>query len=129
VFGVDSPVLNLDFVAAAFAPRGDFWPHEASCRSCGLRSGFCLPQDHRPSRAGQFLRLPLPIPGILAVRFPHRHAPSMTGALSWRTRQRVGGSAMTFEEIVDQALAMLQRRGRVGYRLLKRQFQLDDAAL
>jgi class 3 adenylate cyclase/tetratricopeptide (TPR) repeat protein len=36
---------------------------------------------------------------------------------------------MTFEEIVDQALAMLQRRGRVGYRMLKRQFQLDDDAL
>jgi hypothetical protein len=36
---------------------------------------------------------------------------------------------MTFEEIVDQALAMLQRRGRVAYRTLKRQFNLDDEAL
>jgi class 3 adenylate cyclase/tetratricopeptide (TPR) repeat protein len=36
---------------------------------------------------------------------------------------------MTFEEMVDHALAMLQRRGRVGYRMLKRQFQLDDEAL
>jgi class 3 adenylate cyclase/tetratricopeptide (TPR) repeat protein len=36
---------------------------------------------------------------------------------------------MTFEEIVDQAIAMLQRRGRVAYRTLKRQFQLDDEAL
>src|SRR5262249_8871011 len=36
---------------------------------------------------------------------------------------------MTFEEIVDRALAMLQRRGRVAYRTLKRQFQLDDEAL
>jgi hypothetical protein len=45
------------------------------------------------------------------------------------THQRVGGLAMTFEEIVDQALAMLQRRGRVGYRMLKRQFQLDEEAL
>jgi predicted ATPase/class 3 adenylate cyclase len=36
---------------------------------------------------------------------------------------------MTFEEVVDQALAMLQRRGRVTYRLLKRQFSLDDEAL
>ena len=35
---------------------------------------------------------------------------------------------MTFEEILDQALAMLQRRGRVTYRTLKRQFNLDDAA-
>src|SRR5215470_9866753 len=36
---------------------------------------------------------------------------------------------MTFEEVVDQALAMLQRRGRVTYRMLKRQFSLDDEAL
>ena len=36
---------------------------------------------------------------------------------------------MTFEEIVDQALAMLQRRGRMAYRTLKRQFNLDDDAL
>jgi class 3 adenylate cyclase/tetratricopeptide (TPR) repeat protein len=36
---------------------------------------------------------------------------------------------MTFEEIVDQAIAMLERRGRVAYRTLKRQFQLDDEAL
>jgi len=36
---------------------------------------------------------------------------------------------MTFEEILDQAVAMLQRRGRVTYRTLKRQFDLDDQAL
>jgi hypothetical protein len=36
---------------------------------------------------------------------------------------------MTFEEILDQAIAMLQRRGRLTYRTLQRQFQLDDAAL
>jgi class 3 adenylate cyclase/tetratricopeptide (TPR) repeat protein len=36
---------------------------------------------------------------------------------------------VTFEEILDQALAMLQRRGRVTYRTLKRQFDLDDEAL
>ena len=36
---------------------------------------------------------------------------------------------MTFEELLDQAIALLQRRGRVTYRTLKRQFQLDDAAL
>jgi hypothetical protein len=29
-----------------------------------------------------------------------------------------GHAAMTFEEVVDQALAMLQRRGRVTYRML-----------
>jgi hypothetical protein len=35
---------------------------------------------------------------------------------------------MTCEEILDQAIAMLQRRGRLTYGTLKRQFQLDDAA-
>src|ERR671930_2657388 len=36
---------------------------------------------------------------------------------------------MTFEEILDQAIALLQRRGRLTYRALKRQFNLDDAYL
>jgi hypothetical protein len=36
---------------------------------------------------------------------------------------------MTFEEILDHTIAMLQRRGRLTYGTLKRQFQLDDAAL
>src|SRR6266508_2872541 len=36
---------------------------------------------------------------------------------------------MTFEEIPDQAMAMLQRRGRLTYSTLKRQFQLDNADL
>jgi hypothetical protein len=34
---------------------------------------------------------------------------------------------MTFEEILDQALDMLRRCGRVTYGALKRQFALDDA--
>src|SRR4029450_13244145 len=33
---------------------------------------------------------------------------------------------MTFEELLDQAIALLQRRGRVTYRPLKLQFDLDD---
>jgi hypothetical protein len=36
---------------------------------------------------------------------------------------------MSFEEILDQTIAMLQRRGRLTYGALKRQFQLDDAYL
>src|SRR5262249_17856243 len=39
------------------------------------------------------------------------------------------GVAMTFEEILDQAIAMLQRRGRVTYRTLRLQFQLDEEQL
>jgi hypothetical protein len=33
---------------------------------------------------------------------------------------------MTFEEMLDQAMAMLQRRRRVTYRALTLQFSLDD---
>jgi class 3 adenylate cyclase/tetratricopeptide (TPR) repeat protein len=36
---------------------------------------------------------------------------------------------MTFEEILDHAIAMLQRRGRLTYSTLKRQFQLDEDTL
>jgi hypothetical protein len=36
---------------------------------------------------------------------------------------------MTFEEVLDQALEMLRRRGRMTYRALQRQFGLDDAYL
>jgi class 3 adenylate cyclase len=36
---------------------------------------------------------------------------------------------MTFEEILDQALAMLPRRGRLSYRTLQRQFALDEDTL
>jgi class 3 adenylate cyclase/predicted ATPase len=36
---------------------------------------------------------------------------------------------MTFEDILDQALAMVQRRGRVTYRTLKLQFALDEEQL
>ncbi len=33
---------------------------------------------------------------------------------------------MTFDEILDHAIEMLQRRGRVSYRVLKIQFDLSD---
>jgi hypothetical protein len=34
-----------------------------------------------------------------------------------------------FVAVVDQVIALLRQRGRVAYRTLKRQFQLDDEAL
>src|SRR6266511_709071 len=43
--------------------------------------------------------------------------------------ERREGAIMTFEALLDHARAMLQRRGRVAYRTLQRQFNLDDAAL
>src|SRR5215831_18764693 len=81
----------------------------------------CLARRRR-RRAQPFLLAT--ICGIHTLRrpcqFPHRllHATSASG-----------GWAMTFEEILDQAITMLQRRGRLTYGTLKRQFQLDDAAL
>jgi hypothetical protein len=36
---------------------------------------------------------------------------------------------MTFEELLDQAIAMLQRRGRVTYRAPQHQFALDEDIL
>jgi class 3 adenylate cyclase/predicted ATPase len=36
---------------------------------------------------------------------------------------------MTFEEVLDQAMAMLQRRGRLTYRTLQLHFHLDDESI
>ena len=36
---------------------------------------------------------------------------------------------MTFDEVLEQALELLRRRGRVSYRALKVQFYLDDDLL
>src|SRR5436309_7753063 len=36
---------------------------------------------------------------------------------------------MTFDQILDQVIALLQRRGKVSHRALKAQFQLDDELL
>src|SRR5262249_39791863 len=41
----------------------------------------------------------------------------------------IGEVIFTIEEILDQAIAMLQRRGRMTYRTLQRQFALDEDAL
>jgi class 3 adenylate cyclase/tetratricopeptide (TPR) repeat protein len=64
---------------------------------------------------------------LLYSRYSFPTDPTLTNvAFPWHARQRVGGPTVTFEEILDQAMAMLHRRGRVTYRALKRQFQLDD---
>src|SRR6266849_953228 len=49
--------------------------------------------------------------------------------IPWCTSPTGEGGAMTFEELLDQVLDMLQRRGRVSYRAVQRQFDLDDATL
>src|SRR4029453_13955301 len=38
-------------------------------------------------------------------------------------------NTMGFYEVLDQAVALLRRRGRVTYRALRREFNLDDACL
>src|SRR5262249_39938075 len=43
--------------------------------------------------------------------------------LTWRA------SRMDFYAVLDQVLALLRQRGRVSYRALKRQFDLDEAYL
>src|SRR5262249_27358312 len=44
-------------------------------------------------------------------------------------RQTQRASMMDFYTVLDQVLALLRQRGRVSYRALKRQFDLDDAYL
>ena len=39
------------------------------------------------------------------------------------------GTALDFVAVVDHVIALLRQRGRVTYRTLKRQFQLDDEVL
>src|SRR5262249_30391365 len=64
---------------------------------------------------------------LVYSRCLYHRDPTLTDvALPWHTCQHGGGAAMTFEEMLDQALALLQRRGRVTYRTLKLQFSLDD---
>src|SRR5882762_10219853 len=46
-----------------------------------------------------------------------------------RQRVETRGARMDFYTVLDQVLALLRQRGRVSYRALKRQFDLDDAYL
>src|SRR5262244_31806 len=50
-------------------------------------------------------------------------------AYARRPSTRQGGHGVDFVAVVDQVIALLRQRGRVAYRTLKRQFQLDDEAL
>jgi hypothetical protein len=40
-----------------------------------------------------------------------------------------GGHKVDFGVVLDQAIALLRQRGRLTYRTLQRQFQLDDEVL
>ncbi len=45
------------------------------------------------------------------------------------TEPGLGGDEVDFVAVLDQVIALLRQRGRLTYRTLKRQFELDDAAL
>jgi len=45
---------------------------------------------------------------------------------AWWSDPLYGGAAVTFNEVLGQAIAMLHRHGRVSYRALKRQFAIPD---
>src|SRR5262245_36681458 len=58
--------------------------------------------------------------------------PELYGMMETRTRLpniRQGGDEVDLVAVLDQVIALLRQRGRVTYSTLKRQFQLDDAAL
>src|SRR5215831_17905568 len=43
--------------------------------------------------------------------------------------KKLRGQAMTFDEVLEQVRELLQSKGRVAYRALKRRFDLDDEYL
>ena len=51
---------------------------------------------------------------------------ALPAPISWG---KEGLSAVKFSEIIDQASDLLQRKGRMSYRALKREFELEDAVL
>jgi hypothetical protein len=53
----------------------------------------------------------------------------MESRTSTEAKCLAGGDEVDFVAMVDQAIALLRQRGRMTYRTLQRQFQLDDEAL
>src|SRR5262249_32983443 len=97
--------------------------HPLTGHAAGVDRGGCRSRHRRPR---QLVLRPGAAPSSLSRQFG---AGTPVG-LIYNTVLRVeGGLAMTFEEMLDQARAMLQRRGRVTYQTLKLQFQLDEEHL
>src|SRR5262245_33061058 len=101
-----------------------WWSQSVQAHVTHTPSRLSAWRHHCVTCSQDFLLFLSPLWGITAperpCQFPHclLHAASVQG-----------GWAMTFEEILDQATAMLQRRGRVSYRMLTLQFHLDEASL
>ena len=64
----------------------------------------------------------------LGILGPQRRFPGLRRCLG-AARQTRRGLIMDFYAVLDQILALLRQRGRVSYRALKRQFDLNDAYL
>src|SRR5206468_5261236 len=63
------------------------------------------------------------------VRVARAYRPATRDATADRHHNRPGGHGVDFVAVVDQAIALLRQRGRLTYRTLQLQFQLDDAHL
>src|SRR5215471_20447651 len=61
------------------------------------------------------------------ARHRQGRAPVKLGALCRRSRR--GGMGVDFVAVVDQVIALLRQRGRLTYRTLQLQFQLDEVHL
>src|SRR5262249_15314763 len=67
--------------------------------------------------------------GVLCERWePQPGSPGVRRCLG-AAQQTCRGLIMDFYAVLDQVLALLRQRGRVSYRALKRQFDLDEAYL
>src|SRR5262249_21736556 len=107
-------------------PRRPAGPGHSVPRENGITSAPRAPRTSCLARLRRRRAQPFLLAAICGIhtprrpcQFPHRLLHAATAS---------GGWAMTFEEILDQAIAILQRRGRLTYGTLKRQSQLDDAA-
>src|SRR5215468_6172282 len=109
----------------SYVSCGSLGDGSLSKRTCHMPPRVCAygaPSASRAPRTSCFL-----FSTICGIKSPTGFSPCSHRLL--HAASALGGWAMTFEEILDQAIAMLQRRGRVSYRALQRQFQLDDAFL
>src|SRR5215468_9816262 len=61
------------------------------------------------------------------TQYPRQFGGGVRARSSTRIIDPSGRATMTFEEILNQAMALLQRQGRVSYRALKRQCDLDES--
>src|SRR5262249_13022197 len=103
----------------SYAPRGSC---VNVCRKrCHVRARGGPPVRHAPPPFS------FPLPGILWYTYALTAASILTRSPAHGRAH--GGSTMTFAEVLDQAMAMLQQRGRLTYRTLKLHFQLDDEHL